>query len=190
MDLVILITLAVAITGGLVAREIQRNRRARSILIGDGYEVDLSPPWFVKQRDRATSTPIDGRPEGVWSAWYREGTLGAYVCTYVSVTARSSKRPVPISGARLEIIDDPDGRQIVLAAQDIPIAASASGRGAVSAVEIDASISAASPTPGRHAMLILLLNLGGKRVERRLCAVEHRFAAAGATLRESELERV
>jgi hypothetical protein len=190
MDLIIIVSLAIALTAALVAREISRNRRARSILIGDGYEVDLSPPWFVTQQGSPAHTaPDDSRPQGVWSSWYREGKLGAYVCTYVSVTARATSRPIPISSARLEVVDDPDGRQVVLASQEIPIRSTGRSAG-VSRLEIDASISAASPPPGKNATLVLLLNLDGKRVERRLCPVEHRFAAAGASLKEGELERV
>jgi hypothetical protein len=189
MDLIIMVSLAVALTAALVAREVSKNRRARSILIGDGYEVDLSPPWFVSQRAGAAHSSEDARPQGVWSSWYREGTLGAYVCTYASVTARATSRPIPISSARLEIVDDPDGRQDVLAAEDIPIRREGRSAG-VSRLEIDASISVASPPPGKNATLVLLLNLDGKRVERRLCAVEHRFVAAGASIKEPELERV
>ena len=190
MEIIMMVSVAVALTGALVAREISRNRRARSILIGDGYEVDLSPPWFVSQHGNARPVSSDeAGQQGVWSSWYREGTLGAYVCTYVSVTARATSRPIPISSARLEIVDDPDGEQEVLAAQDIPIRST--GRSArVSRLEIDASISVTSSPPGKNAMLVLLLNLDGKRVERRLCSVEHRFVAAGASLKERELQQV
>jgi hypothetical protein len=190
MDIIIMISLAVALTAGLVAREVGRNRRARSILIGDGYAVHLTPPWFVAQRERAGNPAGDeARPQGIWSSWYREGTLGAYVCTYVSVNARAADGPVPITGARLEIVDDPDGRQVVLAAHDIPITHSATSPG-VSTLEIDESISVSAPSPRQNAMLVLILNLGGPRVQRRLCTVEHRSVAAGATLRDHELERV
>jgi hypothetical protein len=190
MDLMIMLSLAVGLTAALVIREISRNRRARSILIGDGYEVDLSPPWSVNPQGNAKSISADeAGQQGVWSAWYRDGTLGAYVCTYVSVTARASSNPIPISSARLEIVDDPDGEQSILAAQDVPIRSTGRSAG-VARLEIDASISVASPPPGKNAMLVLLLNLDGKRVQRRLCSVEHRFVAAGASLKERELERV
>ena len=188
MDLIIMLSLAVGLTAFLVAREIRRNRRARSILVGDGYEVDLSPPWFVSKRSDAKSiAPDKASQQGVWSAWFRDGTLGAYVCTYVSVTAQATSRPIPISGARLEIVDNPDGDRVVLAGEEIAIHGS-DGSASVSRLEIDASISVTSPPPGKNAMLVLLVNLDGKHVERRLCPVEHKFAAAGALLKE--LERV
>jgi hypothetical protein len=188
MDLIIMLTLAVGLTAFLVAREVSRNRRARSILVGDGYEVDLSPPWFVRKQNQAKSiSPEKASQQGVWSSWYRDGTLGAYVCTYVSVTAQATSQPIAIAGARLEIVDDPDGVRTVLAAEDVPIPSSGGSAG-TPRLEIDASISVASAPPGKTAVLVLLLNLDGKYLERRLCPVEHKFAAAGASL--NELERV
>jgi hypothetical protein len=57
-------------------------------------------------------------------------------------------------------------------------------------LEIDASISVASSLPGPKAMLVLCLNVSDRQLERRLCPVEHRFAAAGATLKDRKAERV
>jgi hypothetical protein len=188
MDLIIMLSIAVGLTAFLIAREVRRNRRARSVLVGDGYEVDLSPPWFVrKQSDAKSSSPDKPIQQGVWSAWFRDGKLGAYVCTYVSVTAQATRHPIPILGARFEIVDNPDSDRVVLAGEEITIPGS-DGSAGVPRLEIDASISVNSPPPGKSAMLVLLLNLDGKHVERRLCPVEHKFAAAGASLKE--LERV
>jgi hypothetical protein len=186
MDIVIMIVILLAITAVLVAREVQRNRRARTILVGDGYEVDLTPPWFGGPgndvRDRSSESD---RPQGVWSSWYRDGTLGAYVCTHVSVTTLAPRRDLTISSARLEIVDDPDGRQEVMAAEELPVGPPhRSPDDSPATFDIDASINVSAPAPGRHASLVLLLNLGGSLVERRLCAVEHRFVAVGAALRE------
>jgi hypothetical protein len=166
----------------LVAREVQRNRRARTALVGDGYEVEFTPPWFGHPQNGASHTAEgDRRTPGVWSCWYRDGRLGAYVCTHVTVRRTSPRRDVGISSARLEVVDDPDGRPLVLASEELPIGAGHDSEVALrSTLDIDASINASSDPPGRNAVLMLRLNLGGPQVARRLCAVEHRFAASGA----------
>jgi hypothetical protein len=177
-----MVVIAITITAALVAREVQRNRRARARLVGDGYEVQFTPPWLGHSEGGASHTAEgDRRTPGVWSCWYRDGRLGAYVCTQVRVRMSSPRREVGISSARLEIVDDPDGRQSVLAAEDLPITPAHGAEGRLhSTLDIDASINASSDAPGRGAVLMLRLNLDGARVERRLCAVEHRFAASGA----------
>lgn len=177
LDLIVMVAIAIAITAALIAREMRRNRRARAVLIGDGYTVELTPPWFLNHVSRAgEDRPA---PSGVWSAWYRDGMLGAYVCTHVAVTDKASARAVEILGARLEIVDEPDGRQAVLAVQDVAV----NQPTGVLTLDIDASISTASPPPGPRAFLVMLLDLRQQRIERRLCPVERRFAATGAALK-------
>jgi hypothetical protein len=182
MDLIVMVAIAAAMTALLIAREVRRNRRARAVLIGDGFDVDLQPPWFVAKQHREADGPSGERPQGVWAAWYREGKLGAYVCTHVTVSKEHGGDPLPITSARLEIVDDPDDDRSILAVRDVPVPSH--NEAPSKSLDIDESISIDSEEPGRKTALMLVLRVGSSWVERRLCPIEHRFAAAGAKVRE------
>ncbi|MFN0073601.1 MAG: hypothetical protein ACKVVP_19135 [Chloroflexota bacterium] len=176
-------TIVLACTALLVAREVRRNLQAGRALASKHLSIELTPPW--RERSAIPSTDAS-KSEGSWTAWYRDGAFGAYICTHVRVAALDRKRTLSLTCARIEIVQAIAGHRAVLASAAVPLSKEQiTPRGGAIRFEVDTSLSAHGPEPRGDCALVLQLNVDGTDVERVLCRIEHRFALSGAELKST-----
>jgi hypothetical protein len=185
VEIALLLLIVVAASAALILREVVRNRRAQRELNAMLVDIDLRPPWSKDSPQAPPDSAETPRTQGVWSAFCRENTITAYVMTHALVHDRQTQRPIGIRAATIELVEDTWWRRAVLASRTVQIdgvelAASPS----VTALDIDENFTIDAPNPSVRISLILRLALdrSPRVVERKLCPLEFKFAAAGASI--------
>lgn len=175
VETALIIAIALIVTLVLVARELRRNQRAQQSLLGERLELRLEPPWSRPSNTGSRTV------EGTWAAWYREGTLGAYLVSSARLRDPDHRRPLAISHAELTIQVGSPANPDIRARVAIPVADARMTPNGEVELSIDAHISGLAEEPGPGASLTLTITLEhpARSLVRRLCPVEHRFAATG-----------